>query len=238
MKQLLLLDYDGTLTPIKKHPKLARLSPNRKILLRKLARHPEIRMAIISGRKLADIKKMVGIPGLIYVGNHGFEIDAGGKYWLYPAAKKFIARLKTVKAALKKNIRYRGVFIEDKGLTLSVHYRLLSEKVFSAFKALFTRTVKSWGKTIKLTHGKKVFEIRPPINWNKGKAIKWIIKRLKLKKHLPIYIGDDRTDEDAFRALKKKGITILVGKNRKTAAIFTLNDINDVYKFLTLVSEP
>jgi trehalose-phosphatase len=232
----LFLDYDGTLTPIKKHPKLGRLSRERKSILRKLAGHPGIRMAIISGRELSDLKKMVGIPGLIYAGNHGLEIEANGKYWGLPAAKRLTPLLKKIRTELAQKLRYRGILIEDKGLTLSVHYRLLPAKIFSLFSKDFIRALKPWKHQIRITHGKKVFEIRPPVDWDKGKAVKWAINKLKLKDYRPVYVGDDRTDEDAFRALGEKGTTIHVGGG-KTIAKTRVKNIDGVYLYLRSLIE-
>src|SRR3989338_5019146 len=231
MKRFLMLDYDGTLTPLRKHPKLARLSPNRKSFLRQLASRSGTKLAIISGRKLSSVKRMVGLRNIIYIGNHGFEIEAGGRRWIHPAAKGFMSLLKKAKRTLKNKLPYQGMFVEDKGLTVSVHYRALTKKVFPAFNKLFSRVVKPWLGRIKITHGKKVFEIRPPVDWNKGKAVKWVINALKLKDYQPIYIGDDVTDEDAFRALKSKGITLHVGGG-KTSAKMRVKNVKGVYRYL------
>lgn len=237
MRYLLLLDYDGTLTPIKDHPKLARLSPARKLFLRRLARRPGIKMALISGRELADLKKQAGLPGLIYAGNHGFEIEAGGRRWVHPAAKKFVRQLPALKARLERELRRPGVFIEDKGLSLSVHYRRLPAGQLPAFKKLFARAVRPWRGLANVTRGKKVFELRPPVAWDKGKAVQWLIKNLKLKAYHPVYIGDDRTDEDAFRALRGRGLTYRVGRPAATAAHFHLKNVAAVYRLLGRLEE-
>lgn len=233
MRYLLLLDYDGTLTPIKKHPKLARLSPKRKIFLRKLANHPRIKIAIISGRKLVDIKKIIEIPRIIYVGNHGFEIEAYGKHKIHPAAKRFIPLLKRIKAILANKVKVKGVWIEDKGLTLSLHFRQVSQNRLKRLYKLFYETIDPWQKKIKITKDKKVFEIRPPFDWDKGKAVKWIINKLPLKNYFPIYIGDDQTDEDAFRGIKGKGASLKVGMGGKTMADSRLRNVAQVYQFLS-----
>jgi trehalose 6-phosphate phosphatase len=231
MKYFLMLDYDGTLTPLKKHPKLARLSPSRRSFLKKLADRPEIKMAIVSGRELAPMKRMVGIPHLIYVGNHGLEIESDEKHWTYPAAIKFIRTLKKIKTALRLKLPYRGILIEDKGLTLSIHYRQLPAKTLARFNRNFGLAIKPWRSLVRITHGNKVYELRPPVAWDKGKAVKWLINNFKLKAYRPVYIGDDRTDEDAFRALRGTGITIHVGGG-KTAARTRLKDVAGVYRYL------
>lgn len=233
MRYLLLLDYDGTLVPIKKHPKLARLSPKRKLFLRKLADQPKIKMAIISGRKLSDIKKLVNLPGLIFVGNHGFEIEAFGKHKIHPAAKRFIPLLKQIKAVLANKIKVNGVWIEDKGLTLSLHFRQVPQNRLKKLYEIFYETIDPWQKIIKITKGKKVFEIRSLFDWDKGKAVKWIINKLQLKNYFPIYIGDDQTDEAAFRVAKGKGLSLKVGMEGKTMADSRLRNVPQVYQFLS-----
>lgn len=237
MRYLLLLDYDGTLTPIRKRPELALLSQQRRKTLRQLSHQPEIKMAIISGRKLSDIKSIVNLPGLIYVGNHGLEIEAKGTLKTHLAAKRFIPLLKRIKAVLINKVKIKGVWIEDKGLTLSFHFRQVSQNRRKRLYKLFYETIDPWQKKIRITKGKKVFEIRPPIDWDKGKAIEWLINRLKLKKYLPVYIGDDRTDEDAFRALKGKGISLKVGMGGKTAADKRLRNTAGVYRFLSRLGQ-
>jgi trehalose-phosphatase len=230
-KILLLLDYDGTLTPIRERPALARLSSSRRRTLRTLSRHKNFLLAIISGRKLSDLKKMVDIPGLIYIGNHGFEISLPGHHFVHPAAKHFAFDLARIKKDLSALRHIKGVLIEDKDYTLSIHYRLIPARRLKHFYNILYRTLRPWRKRFELTRGKKVFEIRPPVVWDKGKAVKWISRQLRAKEHRLVYIGDDRTDEDAFRALQKKGMTIHVGKGR-TAAKTRLKNVSRVYRYL------
>lgn len=236
-KILLFLDYDGTLVPIKKRPELAQLPVKNRLLLQNLSYRPNIRVAIISGRQLSDIKSLVGIPKFIYIGNHGYEIDLYGKRTIQKAAKRFVPVLKKIKAALAGIQKIKGAIIDDKKYTLSIHFRQVRTSKTRSFQQLFFRAIRPWRKHIKLTSGKKVFEIRPPGDWNKGRAAKWVIKKLNLKKCLPIYIGDDKTDEDAFMALKKKGIPIQVGKKEKTAAACVFADIETVYQYLRALAK-
>lgn len=232
MKHFIMLDYDGTLTPVRDHPKLARLSIKRKLFLRKLACRPDIKMAIISGRKLSVVKKLAGIRNIIYAGNHGFEIEIEGKRIIHPAARRFIPILKIVKAGLSAVRRIQGVFIEDKIFTLSVHFRSVPAGRLRYFRKLFFQIMRCWKGKVKITGGKKVFEVRPPVDWDKGKAVKWIIRSLKLRDYLPVYIGDDETDEDAFREIKNKGLTIKVGNSKYSLAKYYLKDVRAVYIFL------
>ncbi len=230
-KIFLLLDYDGTLTPIVQRPDLAVLSAERKTILRRLAERSNLKVAIISGRRLSNVKKLVGIRNVIYAGNHGFEIAACAKRWAHPAAIQLAPELKQIKRALRNALRLRGAVIEDKGLTLSVHYRLLPKKALPEFKKLFARALKPWAKAVKITRGKKVFEVRPPVDWDKGKAVKWLIKSLRLLKYRPVYLGDDQTDEAAFRVLRKKGLTVRVGRG-KTLANQRVKNSGEVFHYL------
>lgn len=240
MKYFLFLDYDGTLTPIVKKPGLATLSRSRRAFLKKLRKAPYIVTAIISGRMLSDLKRRVGIGGLYYVGNHGFEIEGPGIRITHPKALQAKPILREIKTKLKKGFqKIKGIIIEDKILTLSLHYRLVQAKDLRKMKSIFPGIVRPYLKTkkIRLTYGKKVFEIRPNINWNKGRAVLWFLKKLKArKKDLPIYIGDDTTDEDAFRLLKKRGLTIRVGRAKRTRAKYYLKDVDGVYKFLKFLA--
>ena len=240
MKYIILLDYDGTLTPIVKKPHLAKLTTARRRFLKKLARHKKIVLGIVSGRSLVDVKSKVKVPGIYYSGNHGFEIEGPKLKHLHPQAQKIKPLLKKIARQLKAKLKkVKGIIVENKGLSLSVHYRLASKTGEAKARQLLLKTLQPYLKRnqIKLTRGKKVFEIRPPFNWHKGKAVLWILKTLKIKNAIPFYLGDDETDEDAFLALKNQGITIRVGKRRGSAAKFTFNNVDQVYLFLYFIEK-
>lgn len=238
MDFLVFLDYDGTLTPIVKKPHLAKMSRSRKDFLRRLARLPWVRLAVISGRQLSDLKQRLKIKGLYYAGNHGFEMSGPGLHLIHPKAKAAKPLLKQIKKALQRDLgRIKGALIEDKGLTLSVHYRLVRASEVNNLEKAFHRLLRPYIRTgkVKVTRGKKVLEIRPNIDWHKGKAVKWFIDKLCRRKYcLPVYIGDDTTDEDAFKAIGRNGITIRVGRAR-TAAQYRIDSIDQVYGFLRLL---
>ncbi|MDD4179759.1 MAG: trehalose-phosphatase [Candidatus Margulisbacteria bacterium] len=231
MKTIYLLDFDGTLAPLARRPELARLSPPRRRILKKLAQRPGTKVAIISGRELGNLKRKVGIPGLTLIGNHGFETEVRGRRRVYPAAQRFIPYIKKISKVLRAALRFKGVLIEDKGLTLSVHYRQVKAAEQKKLNRAFNAAVAPWRRRVKITRGKKVIELRPPHDWDKGKAVNWLLKELKLRDYFPIYIGDDRTDEDAFRVLKERGMTYFVGRGR-TAAKRKLKDVGAVYRLL------
>jgi trehalose 6-phosphate phosphatase len=233
---LLLMDYDGTLTPIVKRPEEAALSAGmRELLARLLKNYPT---AIISGRSLKDIKRLVGLKKIYYAGNHGLEIYGPGLKLVKPEAKRTASTVSEICTYLRSELGHiDGVIVEDKGLTASVHYRNVAPEKLGELKRIFTRITKPYlgAGSIKIARGKKVLDIRPNIDWDKGKAVLWIIDALSSKSGqvLPIYLGDDETDEDAFRALGRRGITILVSDTpRKSNAEYFLRDVDEVKAFL------
>lgn len=229
---LLFLDYDGTLTKIRNRPELAKLTAGQRRKIRRLTMRPELKVVIISGRRLSVLKKMVGLKKAIYIGNHGFEIEVQGKVRLVPGTRRFFPILKKIKLELAGLTQIKGVWLEDKGPTLSVHYRQVRPKAMGAFHRQIRLILAGWQKKIKVTHGKAVYEVRPPLAWDKGRAVLWLIKELKLSKYFPVYIGDDRTDEDAFRALKGSGRTYIVNPKGRSAADRRLSGIRAVYLLL------
>jgi len=238
MRYFLFLDYDGTLTPIVKKPGMAELSRPRRNLLKKLSRSPRFLVAIVSGRMLKDITKRVGIKGIYYVGNHGFEIKGPKLKFTHPKAKTAKPLLRKIKKEMHRRFKdIKGIIIEDKILTMSLHYRLVKRSDAAKVKKSFLDIVHPFrrAKKIRITKGKKVFEIRPNAKWHKGAAVLWLIRKMG-KKIIPVYIGDDTTDEDAFYALRKRGATFRVGKNKKTLAKYRLKNVNEVYKFLELAA--
>ncbi|MEA3493742.1 MAG: trehalose-phosphatase [Candidatus Margulisiibacteriota bacterium] len=233
MKYLLFLDYDGTLTPIVDKPSLAVLSVPRRRLLKKASKNRQIKIAVVSGRKLSDLKQKVNIKGIYYAGNHGFEIEGPKVRVIHPKAKKIIPTLVKIKSKLKNALKgISGIIVEDKVLTLSLHYRLAKTKDLKRIDRIF-HSVTAPYKSIRATHGKKVYEVRPKVKWDKGQAVLWLIKKIaKKNKAVPIYIGDDVTDEDAFKVLKRKGLTLRVGRSKNSSAQRFLRNVNSVYNFI------
>jgi len=224
----LFLDYDGTLTPIVSSPEKAILSDKMRSLIKKISNI--ILVAIISGRSIEDIKHKVAIDKILYAGNHGTEIWDGEQLIINhdidttkPLLNDLISRLKEMLSSIK------GVFIEDKGATVSIHFRQVDIKELGKLFKLFNEVAKEFQDVFKITTGKKVFEIRPVSAWNKGDAVIWLLERYG-QGRIPIYIGDDVTDEDAFHAVEGKGISIGVGLNCN--ADYYLKEQPEVEKFL------
>ncbi|MGB9774393.1 MAG: trehalose-phosphatase [Bacteroidota bacterium] len=244
---VLLLDYDGTLVPIQRNPERAILSETARKLLYVLAHHPKVRLAVMSGRSCSDLKKLVRVPDVIYVGNHGAEICMNNRVLIDPQAKKARSLLKAVHEELGTKLRYlQGVFIEDKGLTLTVHYRNMRKGRVKDIKAAIAETLCELEseKKLEIRQGKKSLEIRPLGGRTKGGAALWIVRMSSRESALLrpgttwrskaaiIAIGDDRTDEDMFRDLPSNAITIHVGKEGQSSARFRLKSPRSVRDFL------
>ncbi len=160
--------------------------------------------------------------------------------FVHPAAKRFIPVISEISRSLKRGLApflapFSGAILEEKLFSLSLHHRLVKKEKLSRLKKIFLQTVKPYltARKVKLTYGKKVWEVRPPIEWDKGKAVVWLAQRLKAAKALPVYIGDDLTDEDGFRAVNKMGgLSVVVGRKRSSSARYYLKSAKDVQKFL------
>jgi len=239
---LLFLDYDGTLAPIVKTPDKADIPRKTMAALERLSDNRYCRVAVISGRALKDVKRKIGLKGIVYAGNHGLEMEGPGVKFRIPVSLGYRITLKKIKSLLKKGLsKIAGVIVEDKGLTLSVHYRLADKKNERLLKAIFYDALSYYiiGNKIKVKPGKKVLEIRPPLEWNKGEIVMWLLARARhlpqWKDSIPVYIGDDITDEDAFMALKDIGLTIFVGSPKNSNAKYYLKDTGEVREFLEWV---
>lgn len=237
------LDFDGTLAPIVQTPDKAVLPPGTKKVLKQLADTPLCKIAIISGRSVRDVKARVGLRKALYVGNHGFEIRGPKINFSSPVSMQYRKTLEGIKDRLDKGLKsFKGVIIEDKGFSLSVHYRLSSKKDIPKIKTDFYSAVflPKLKDEIEIKPGKMVLEIRPPVLWNKGMVVLWLLARRiflanSKEKILPIYIGDDKTDEDAFGSLRNRGITVFVGKPHDTKAKFYLRNTKEVARLLNII---
>ena len=235
----LFLDYDGTITPIVETPEKARLLKSTKEILQQLSKLPKYQITIISGRAIDDIRSLVGIASINYVGNHGYEMMVPGVEIENLASPGYYDLLNSLKNEINnKLIDFPGAFIEDKGVTISIHYRQVNpDQAVILEHVLYRMTQPGFeSNKIRFNMGKKVFEIRPPLDWDKGKAVEWILEK---QNGFPIYIGDDTTDEDAFFALKDKGITVYVGSQYRefSCAQYFLNSTDEVIKFLAYLCE-
>ncbi len=233
------LDYDGTLAPIASRPSRALLGKKTRGLVRKIANLSGVRLAFISGRSVRDLKEKIGLKGLVYVGNHGLEIRGDDFLWIHPKARKLKPLLERIALELRRKLpRFPGMILENKSFGISLHYRLVDRRRVPLLYRALRKTCRPWTSSnkVRLAAGKKVWEIRPCISWDKGWAIGRLLKKYQRQgKILSAFIGDDHTDEAAFRFLKKRGMTIRVGKEKgQTSAQFGLESPAQVYQVLKL----
>ena len=231
----LFLDYDGTLSPIVERPEDAVLAPNTRAVLERLARRYPV--AIVSGRDLEDVRERVGISGITYAGCHGFEIAGPHASRVHEAAAAAAPQLGAAADMVAHDTQgLPGVQLERKRFTLAVHYRRAREADVRAVHQAVERA-QARHPALRVTSGKKVYELQPDVDWDKGRAVLWLIESLALQDALPVYIGDDVTDEDAFRALAHRGVGIAVHDGpQATAAQYTLRDTDEVHDFLAALA--
>ncbi|XVF10793.1 hypothetical protein REPUB_Repub07fG0213800 [Reevesia pubescens] len=250
------LDYDGTLSPIVDDPDRAFMSDDMRSAVRDVAKY--FPTAIISGRSRDKVYELVGLTELYYAGSHGMDImgpvshtesddhpncirstdQQGKEVNLFQPARKFIPMIDEVFKTLVENTKdIKGAKVENHKFCASVHYRNVEEKNWPIIAQCVHDILKDYPR-LRLTHGRKVLEIRPVIDWNKGKAVEFLLKSLGLSNRddvLPIYIGDDKTDEDAFKVLREgnRGYGILVSSMPKESkAFYSVRDPSEVKKFL------
>jgi alpha,alpha-trehalase len=226
------LDYDGTLTPIVSRPELALLSEGMRQTLRRLSAVWPVQ--ILFGRGLEDVRNMVGLDSLGYAGSHGFDIEgprgSSLRCEIEPGLASEVQR--ATEALRGRTAGIPGALVEDKRFSVAVHYRLVAEAQVPELERIVDEVLPCHPR-LKKAHGKKVFELRPAIDWDKGKALRWLQEASGLQAALPIYIGDDTTDEDAFAAIAGQGLGILVTElPRPTAASHSLQNTEEVREFL------
>lgn len=235
---ILFLDYDGTLVPIKKTPSLAVLSPTIHELLIRLAKKRNLKLVLVSGRSHSDLKSLVRIQNILMVTNHGFRISSEKITWVHPGLKKMLPSLNKFSLLLKRELNnFSGAVVENKKLTLTVHFRNVENHLMPILKNNIYKLLQKYSNKLITTLGKKVIEVRPKIEWNKGKAVLKVLTmiRNREKKYCVIYIGDDKTDEEAFEILDDKAITIRVGWSNNSHAKYYLKNPREVQLFLNKI---
>lgn len=235
---VLLLDFDGTVAEFNPDPAAPELTPERHELLMTLARRPSMSLGIVSGRRLDDLRRRTRLPDHVYhAGLHGLEIEVSGDRTTHPDLEMAVARLDGLAECLKRLLdEFPDCYIEDKGASVAVHARRmpadLHERAFARADVLAVPWIAK--NYIRRLEGNAVVEYLPNIDGHKGDATTWITADVETKLQRPAwvaYVGDDITDEDAFRAITS-GISILVGL-RPTAATHKLDGIADVDRFLS-----
>lgn len=235
---ILCLDYDGTLTPIVQDYQKAIISDDMRALVREVAALMPV--AVVSGRDFRFIKRHVNLEEVYYAGSHGFEIHGpDGFHYEMEDAKNLLPVFDRLENELQEKFKgMEGVAIERKKYAIAVHYRNATPKVAGRVKEEVGLLVENEGEMV-AGKGKKVMEIKPAIEWHKGKAVELIKAQIEVngEEDAVIYLGDDLTDEDAFRSIKQ-GAGILVGSHGEpTAANYRLKDVGEVRQFLQKIKE-
>ena len=239
------LDYDGTLTPIVDRPEDAIISESMREAVRGLARRCTV--CVISGRDRPVVQELMGVDDLVVAGSHGFDIWSPEEGTLeHEAGTGFEDLLQEVTNRTRDEAgAIEGAVIEPKKASVAVHYRLVSESQRQGIKELVDALLAERPDELKLTPGKMVYEIQPKLDWDKGKAVLYLLEALGLDRDefVPLYLGDDITDEHAFEALSGRGIGIFVGHaddpevaGRTTAADFVLDSTQEVERFLNTLA--
>lgn len=233
----LFLDYDGTLTPIVENPDRAVLSQAMREAVARAAVH--CRVAVVSGRDLRTVRELVGLRDIVYAGSHGFEIAGPeGQALQYEQGAEFLPELDETEIMLRARLRaVKGARVERKRFSVAVHYRQVDPGEVGEVRKIVGEIVATHPK-LRSAAGKKVYDLQPAIDWHKGKAVLWLLSALGLdgKDVVPLYIGDDMTDENAFHALEGRGIGLIVREEeRTTKAQYALDSIEEVRGFLDLL---
>jgi len=235
------LDYDGTLTPIVDRPEDAIISADMREVVRALAGRCQV--CIVSGRDLAVLQELMGLDDVIMAASHGFDIWTPQRGAVeHHAAKEFGELLSLVRTRLSEHVStIDGTHIESKSASVAVHFRLVWESDRHRVREVVDALVGEHPNELKVMPGKMVYEIQPNVDWDKGKAVLHLLDVLGLEGDdvMPLYFGDDVTDEDAFAALAGRGIGIFVGcaddpevARRRTAASYVLASTQEVQQFL------
>lgn len=226
----LFLDFDGTLVGITDRPEQCVLPASLRSVITALSEHPRCTVAIVSGRPVSELRSLIAIPKIHLAGNHGLFIEGPGYRYAHPG----IAPAKPLIDAIGKRLVERmknmpGVWIEAKPASCALHYRQATRNAARRARSLLSKIVQEDDveKKLRVMQGKKVLEILPAIAWDKGEAVLWLLRKFGGERY-PVYIGDDTTDEDAFRVLSGSGLTIRIGRSAGTAAGYFIRSHDDV----------
>ncbi|KAK0603380.1 hypothetical protein LWI29_004342 [Acer saccharum] len=260
-KLVLFLDYDGTLSPIVNDPDKAFMSDAMRVAVREVANL--FPTAIVSGRCIDKVHGFVKLDNVVYAGSHGMDIwtptgslkygdvgqqtksidEQGNKVVKFQPAQEFLPTVKKIIQVMEQKIKtFKGAMVEDNRFCVSVHYRNVNEKEVDTLKEMVHSTMKAY-PTFRIDGGKMVMEIKPSIDWNKGHALEYLLDTFGFTSSsdfLPLYIGDDTTDEDAFEVVRglKQGIPIIVSSvPTNTKASYSLRDPDEVMDFMVRLAK-
>ena len=232
---LLLFDFDGTLCPFHPDPSAVWLADERRDHLLTIGTRATI--AIVSGRRLDDVRRRAGLPASTFcAGLHGLEIEGGGEYFIHPDAPAAADLLASLEGVLTRALAgLPGVFVEQKTYALVAHFRSADDKGAARARDQVLTVAQPHidGGRLRLLQGASVLELLPNTPWNKGHAVDWIRQRVRAEHPdvTCVYVGDDVTDEDAFRTLQNRGLSI-AASDRVRGADYRIEGPDDVGRLL------
>lgn len=220
------LDFDGTLVPLRRRPEDVWLDDAARRLLQRLARRSRVTLYLISGRRRADLWRRTRVRGARLLGLHGWERNGRP-----PAGIRTLRLLRRARVLIESRLMgLSGIWVEDKGFSFAVHYRGAPDGTDRQVRALMQGVVRSFLPELRLLEGMKVLEVLPCEAQGKGAAVRAVLAELP-GSPLPVYLGDDTTDEAAFAAIPR-GISVCVGRTGRTQARFFLRKPQEVMTFL------
>lgn len=234
---LLCTDFDGTLTGIVADPDAPEMRPGNRESLQTLREHPDVAVAVVSGRALDDLQSRVDIDGISYAGNHGLELAHEGETTVHPVAERQASEIHAVCEDVEERVGdVDGCLVENKGVTATVHHRQADFDDVQDVREAVEESVDAIAPDrIHVSTGKAVVELAPAVPWDKGQAVSFFREDVPTT-WTTMYLGDDTTDEDAFRAIAPTGVSIHVG-NEETAAVHRTPDPDTVERFLGWLAE-
>lgn len=241
---LIALDFDGTIAPIVPQPQEAWMTDAARAAIERLLKRNDTDVAIISGRSIDDLRARCDIEGLYFAGNHGLQLHGPDVHETRAEARELLPHVRAFRSRLDDVLDgFDDIFLEDKELTLSIHYRAVEneaegERVREAVERAFAQTPEG----MRLTYGKKVVEVRPDTDWNKGDATIALIESVERARNSPVFtlfLGDDRTDEDAFRAVRHVGAGVIVAESppADTHARARVSNVDQAVALLNALAE-
>lgn len=242
-KLVLLLDFDGTLSPIVPNAEDAQLTSTARVALTALRDRIDVDVAIISGRAIPDLRQRLDLRGLLLAGNHGMEIEGPGVSEVATEALDARSALERTIARISADLTgIAGAWIEDKRLTLTIHHRQADPAAEPIVREIVASAV-SAEEGLRLTSGKQVIEVRPDVEYDKGTAVQFLLRHLEPPPGAPVlYLGDDTTDEDAFRSVRAHGepsgdgVLVADLPHGATAATAYLRNVDEVGDFLATLA--
>jgi trehalose-phosphatase len=231
---VLLFDYDGTLTPIVEHPRLAVLDRKTRRLLASLADRPRVHVGILSGRGLDELKSLVRLPGLHFAGTGGMELEMRGFHIVHPHADRMAGMMKRLSEHLESQLSaHPGAWLENKRLGLTVHYRQLPGQLLDSLQSVVAEAARNFAGELRIVQGPKAWEITPAKGWSKGTAVRLILADFGASSDVLFYAGDGANDAAAIEEVAAMGgITMGIGPDAPSATEYKVPNYAALRAFL------